>query len=289
MAQAEVPVDLLNPGQVFACLGIAETAEVLLGGVRGGFDWSHPRTCRFRIEALGEESPVVAILRFLRSAEVRALVPAGTATDLSKWSLSQVEEPLPDCYSVPMPASPATLPAILVANGVVLRIDHWGDGTRRDKVKFWAGSGGYPGAALLRDALALLPEDSTVLAPDPFAFPAVQSSSFRFDWRRDYVPLGIGFSLNAHTDITPQGHPLVEILAAIGLTHARPQRPVPRNKLLYRYGVLGRTKLPLPLLRAGVGCAPLPFPRRTFRMTLDWPGKEGQARCITDVIEETAR
>ena len=33
--------------------------------------------------------------------------------------------------------------------------------------------------------------------------------------------------------------------------------------------------------------ARLPFPRRTFRMTLEWPGQENQARCITDVVEET--
>ncbi len=29
MASATVPVDLLNPGQVFACLGIMEAAEIL--------------------------------------------------------------------------------------------------------------------------------------------------------------------------------------------------------------------------------------------------------------------
>ena len=34
MAQASIPVDLLNPGQVFACLGFLETANHLLDDVR---------------------------------------------------------------------------------------------------------------------------------------------------------------------------------------------------------------------------------------------------------------
>ena len=39
MADASIPVDLLNPGQVFACLGFLEAAHVLYGDVEGGFDW----------------------------------------------------------------------------------------------------------------------------------------------------------------------------------------------------------------------------------------------------------
>ena len=38
MAEASIPIDLTNPGQVFACLGFVESAEVLLGEARGGFD-----------------------------------------------------------------------------------------------------------------------------------------------------------------------------------------------------------------------------------------------------------
>jgi len=38
MAEASIPVDLFNPGQVFACLGFLETTDVLLGNAEGGFD-----------------------------------------------------------------------------------------------------------------------------------------------------------------------------------------------------------------------------------------------------------
>ena len=41
MATSTIPVDLRNPGQVFACLGLMETAEALgLGEVEGGFDYT---------------------------------------------------------------------------------------------------------------------------------------------------------------------------------------------------------------------------------------------------------
>jgi CRISPR-associated protein Csx14 len=122
---------------------------------------------------------------------------------------------------------------------------------------------------------------------DPFGLSAAQSSSFRFDWRRDYVPIDAGFSLNEHRTIQPVGFPLVEILAAYGLSHARPQR---RQKLRYHYGCLidpsGRW-LPLALLRAGLSGDPMPpFQLRRFRMELAHPGKDD--RCITHVYEETS-
>ena len=65
---------------------------------------------------------------------------------------------------------------------------------------------------------------------------------------------------------------------------ARPHRPDRRNKLLYRYGV-SSISLPPVFARAVLGTANLGFPMRVFRMKLDWPGQEGQARCITDAQE----
>jgi CRISPR-associated protein Csx14 len=86
------------------------------------------------------------------------------------------------------------------------------------------------------------------------------------------------------------GFPIVELMAAIGLTYARPKR-TERNKLEYRYSVLGTTDPetlydPI-LLRAALGGAELGLPHRDFVMQLGWPGQENQARCITNVIEET--
>lgn len=284
MATATIPVDLFNPGQVFACLGFAEAAEVLLGGVSIGFRGTGA-VVDFTLGARGPIGPFEVVLDFLAGATVTSEAPpAVEPLSTEKWDIptAQLEG---DAFPYPAPDSPATLPAVLSNGGRRLTVDHWGDATRRDNVKYWAGAGGYPGAGLLRDALELVRSFARASVADPFALRAPQSSSFRFDWRRDYVPLGVGFSLNNHQKLQPIGYPLVEILAAIGLSHARPRRKG-ASKLHYEYAVPMADELTLPLMRAALGCAALPLDLRTFHMTLDWPGQENQARCITQVTEE---
>lgn len=286
MAEHSIPVDLFNPGQVFACLGLLEAADILLGDAEGGFDWSDEADTRFHLRAAGEENPVAAVLQFLAQAEVKAVAPNGSTNGTKKWKIETIELKQGAPFPFPDPPSPATLPALLETNGRVIAIDYWGDATTRDNVKFWAGSAGYPGAGLARDALDLVRDRLTDAVEDPFSISALQSSSFRFDWRRDYIPLDAGFSPNDHGNVRMVGYPVVEILAAIGLAHARPHR---LKKLEYRYGVAGSESnelLPQPFLRAALGCARLPFPQRFFRMDLGWPGQENQARCILDVTEE---
>jgi len=290
VAEASIPVDLFNPGQVFACIGLAEAADVLLGGAEGCFDWSDRDAARFHLRASGDPHPVEHVLSFLSQATVTAEAPSGS-TNIVAWSRSWGNEPTElspgTPYPSPDPDSPATLLAVLSTNEGRLSIDHWAD-TIRDSVKFWAGAGGYPGAALARDALALVRDSAVDFARDPFALAVPQSSSFRLDWRRDYVPIDAGFSLNAHSGaVQTVGYPLVEILGAIGLTHARPLRL--KTKLEYRYGIVGTSLevvwLPLAFLRAGLGASAMPFEMRHFHMFLSWPGKEGQARSISKVTE----
>jgi CRISPR-associated protein Csb3 len=288
MAVAHIPVDLLNPGQVFACYGFLEAAHVLLGSARGHFDWEQESDVRFVMDARTNRNPFEVILEFLSNAKVYSVASVGSRHATEKWGVPTLlmEEDTP--LLAPDPRSPATLPALLKDDfGRQIMIGHWADMTLRDNVKFWAGAGGYPGAALTRDALNLVRQLPPTVSNDPFSFGAHQSSSFRFDWRRDYVAMSLGFSPNEHDEMTMLGYPLVELLAAIGLENARPMR---LRKLEYRYGVIGSSGdsglLSPAFLRPALGCASLPFPRRTFRMRLDWPGQENQARCITDVFEE---
>jgi len=287
MAEASIPVDLLNPGQVFACLGFLEAADILCGGAEGGFHWNPSANARFDLRVEGANNPFEAVLDFLTKATVSSLSSSSSENDTGKWQIETRRLSAGDPFPFPDPSSPATLPAELIVEGrPSIVIDHWGDDTERDNVKFWAGSGGYPGSAILRDALDLIRESAVGASSDPFSLCAPQSNSFRFDWRRDYIPMEIGFSLNDHADMTTVGFPLVEVLAAIGLTNARPQRI---SKLDYRYGVVSSSALLDPIvLRAALGCADLPFSQRRFRMRLGWPGQENQARCIVHVSEEIA-
>ena len=236
----------------------------------------------------GDENPVKATLQFLAKAKVKAVAPARSANRTEKWKVPTIVTEERDPFPFPDPTSPATLPAMLHARDKVIRLEYWGDATRRDNVKFWAGSGGYPGAALAVDAIDLVRNRINEAIDDPFALSVLQSSSFRFDWRRDYIPLDAGFSPNDHGNVHMVGYPLVEVLAAIGLSHARPRR---LRKLDYRYGVVAGngdddSLLPPIFLRAALGCADLPFSQRFFHMELGWPGQENQARCILDVTEE---
>ncbi len=290
MAEAQIPVDLRNPGQVFACLGLMEAAEILCGACEGGFDYRGGETSAlFRLRVEGAVDPIRSVVAFLAKSKPVAVAPKGIDLTTTKWGVETISG-LED-YPAPAPDTPASLAMALRADGYEIPIEHWLDGPHcgRDNAKFWAGAGGYPGAALARDALMPLSSlaESAIAkaAADPFAFSAPMSSSFRFDWRRDYVPLDAGFSLNEHSAMTPVGYPFVELLAAIGLQNARPQRPNPRDKLVYRYAV---ANLPLPTIfaRAVLGGAEPGFPIRIFRMRLDWPGQEGQARCIVDAREE---
>jgi CRISPR-associated protein Csb3 len=294
MAEAEIPVDLLNPGQVFACLGLMEAAEILCGPCEGGFLYSGSETmARFRWHVEGNADPAQREIEFLAKAKAIALAPKDVDFSLRPWKMQASDGG--ETYPAPAPDSPATLATVLTDGRHQIPIEHWLDGPHndRDNVKLWAGSGGRPGAALARDALEIivgLGENRLAdCAADPFAFAAPMSSSFRFDWRRDYVPLDAGFSLNEHkANMRTVGYPLVELLAAIGLQNARPERPEGGDKLAYRYGV-ANAMLPTIFARAVLGGAMLGFPIRTFRMRLDWPGQEGQARCIVDAREENAQ
>ena len=296
MAESTIPVDLLNPGQVFACLGILEMADVLLGDAAAVFDWNGDRATTFRVSAANVERPVERVIRFLEEARIVTRAPEGS-TNFDGWKTSWGEMPEvhdPGApFPFPDPSSPATLPVVLRDDaGNESTLEYWGDATRRDNVKFWAGAAGYPGAAIVRDAIKIVRGKMRQHANDPFALSGPQTSSFRFDWRRDYIPSQDGFSPNKHgKNIQMVGFPLVEVLAAIGMTHARPSR---KDKLEYRYGVLGYDDGSLlePIFhRAALGAETAPIPGRSFRrfvMNLDWPGQEDQARCITQVSEEEA-
>lgn len=297
MATASIPVDLLNPGQVFACLGFLEAADQLCGNARGGFDWSSRRETRFHLGADGDANPFSVVLEFLAGASISTVTPQGSGFDTISWGVPTDELPAGDSFPFALPNSFATLPAILKnkSRGGSLLIEHWGDSTRRDNVKFWAGAQGKPGAAFALDALTLVRDQLSSAHQDPFSLSSIQSGGLRFDWRKDYVPIHLGFSLNAHQGkIVSRSYPLVDLMAAIGLTNARPAK-AERTKLEYRYSVIGTYSHDAPesvyfdpiFLRAALGCASLPFPTRTFRIILATPGKDD--RCITGISEETAR
>lgn len=294
MATSSIPVDLRNPGQVFACLGLMEAAEILIGPATGGFVWKDQETlARFILTAPGGDDPVLSVLRFLTQAEAVALAPAGSGMKDSHKTKTIESKNLE--FPCPQP-SETSLPIILKFGDLCLPISHWVENLgsyrsingswrsmRRDSVKFWAGNNS--GANIANLGLSLLPKaDSDELmeaAYSPFSFTRPQTSSFRFAWQRDYTAQDVGFSPNDHSEIRMMGYPFLELLAAVGLQNARPCR---QNKLCYRYGVW-QQELPTIFARAMLGLGNPGFPIRTFTMYLVKSGQDD--RCIKDALEDT--
>jgi len=77
MNPASIPVDLRNPGQVFACLGLMEMTEVLNGPCMMRFNYSSNETlCRFELDT--SEDCIEKAVRFLARCKVVAIAPPRT-------------------------------------------------------------------------------------------------------------------------------------------------------------------------------------------------------------------
>jgi CRISPR-associated protein Csx14 len=105
--------------------------------------------------------------------------------------------------------------------------------------------------------------------------------SFNFDPRGAWTAIDAGYSPNTQK-YGIAASPVVEILAAIGLEHARPDQYETRK---VRYAVWGHP-LPPMLGRAAVAGADLKLPMRRFDFELDLSGKN---QVTTFAQEETQR
>jgi CRISPR-associated protein Csx14 len=286
-----IGVDLLNPGQVFACLGIAEILDVLCGPVEGGFVGAGDEV-EFVVDAEAASAlPIDIVVDFLRNATVTTEAPSGSALSTAGWGVATSVRG-DDVFPFREPDSLATLPAIVSApfQGELrsIRVESWGDDRThgRDNVKFWAGAQGKAGAAFLVDQLAGIRQAPRDLGRTFLNFGIPQPGSLRFDWRRDTISINSGFAINSHKDkIISVGYPFVEALALFGISHGRPR--MFDGKLHYRYGVMTTTESlwPLSMLRMGLGAPETNLPIRVFDMILDWPGQKDQARCIVEARE----
>ncbi|WP_169054441.1 type I-U CRISPR-associated protein Cas8c [Nitratireductor sp. XY-223] len=258
MAEASIPVDLTNPGQVFACLGFLEAADILLGNAEGGFEWSDEKDVRFVMRANGEENPFAIVLEFLAEAKVVAISPEG------------IEGPWPDGtrseLMFPAPAKSGgqlyTLPIRVANDNYCVPISHWLEGDSRVTFKLFAGQ--QVGATLARNMLAgdnkkresmgvrsIYSASKESIHYDPFTVVYPVGGRFGFDARGAWDALRIGTSLDIH-DVLLQLSPFVEILAAIGLENARPIK----HSTQVKYSAW-RIVMPLSLCRAALGTAHL--------------------------------
>lgn len=305
---ASVPVDLESPGQVVACMGFLEAAEVLLGGVEAHFDWSEAQAT-FVLRADGDKNPFEVVLEFLSKATISELTPIGYVEggaadgDDDAEQDAMPSEPEGDESDddpgavkrrVTTPAFPSgegernALPIQIVDDARRLSVSHWADGSSRDDFKLYSGnrSANRIATQMLQGVRAkpkrkqsiaeirnrglqqLWQEHRDALVETPFDVVTPMGGSFNFDPRGAWTAIDAGYSPNTQKDGIAAS-PVVEILAAIGLEHARPDQYETRK---VRYAVWGHP-LPPMLGRAALAGADLKLPMRRFEFELDLSGK----------------
>jgi CRISPR-associated protein Csx14 len=301
MAKASLPVDLFNPGQVFACMGFLEAADVLLGNAVGGFEWPTGGEPRFEIQADGAGNPFGAVLDLLTKGQLQRLAPEGYVEPSPSSSVKQPKKNAKkprkveqvngksrgvcvltiDAFPAPE-ADRLALPLRLNHNGRHIDLTHWCDGSSRNSFKLFAGQQRSDVIAQqMLDAIRRLRcEHNDRLLEDPFGLLApLGGSSFKFDPRKSWTGIDAGYSPDEQSHDV-QASPVVEVLAALGLEHARPDEFETRN---VRYGVWGVLLPPL-LARPALAGVPIGVLMRVFRFTLDLAGKN---KIVTFAQEET--
>jgi hypothetical protein len=302
---ASIPVNLFNPGQVLASLGFLEAAGALCSGAAGGFDWTNSANVRFILHADGDRNPFERVLEFLSNAELRRVAPSGfkdppqKKKKRKKGREGDEEEDIriddlihSDCFPAREP-DPMTLPVRLTYSDQWLGITHWADGSSRNDFKLYAGNrsaariaramlmgtwekphkGQKMGELKTKGINALWEEDPGALAEHPFDVLTPMGGSFNFDPRGAWTALDAGYSPN---DQKPKhciaASPVVEMLAAIGLEHARPLVDEDGKSRVMRYAAWGELLSPL-LARPALSGARFGVPLRTFRFELALSGK----------------
>ncbi|NOZ51632.1 MAG: type I-U CRISPR-associated protein Cas8c [Gammaproteobacteria bacterium] len=275
MAITHIPVDFTNPGQVLACLGLMEAAEVLCGAAEGRFDWS--ATPCFKLKAAGSENPLAEVLQFLATSEIKAVVPIDwDAEGKSEESLEK-----PNIFPA-NEVNKMSLPVILKTEEGNITLSHWCDGSSRDDFKLYSGNrtaegigtamlkgtATKKGKPLTEGVAQLWHNHGDALLADPFGVLCAMRGSYNFDPRGAWTSIDTGYSPNdLKHDV--MASPLVEILAAWGLENARPKAIEKRR---YCYGIWNHF-LPLQLARAAIGCCFQTTDQRTYRFRLDMSGK----------------
>jgi CRISPR-associated protein Csx14 len=299
MAQASISVDLFNPGQVFACLGFIEAADALLGDAEGGFDWTNEADPRFEMHADGDGNPFCAVIEFLSKAQLQRLAPKGYTDPppTEKQKKKKVDEraandgmngPTGDgsvCTVETFPAPEAdrmALPLRFERDGRRLDVTHWCDASSRNSFKLFAGQqrSAWIALQMISAVRRLWDKRRAELIRGPFNLTVpLGGSSFKFDARKAWTAIDAGYSPDEQKHAV-EASPVVEMLAAIGLEHARPDEFETRE---VRYGVW-KGLLPPVLARPALAGIRLGVPMRVFRFTLDLAGKN---KVVTFSREET--
>jgi len=299
MAEADIPVDPFNPGQVFACLGFLEAADILLGDAEGAFDWYDESDMRFRMLARGKDNPFEAVLTFLRdeTTAVEWLSPSeniserdGGFTVVQDYISASVEPKAPDL--------PARLSGKFGDKQCTVPFGFWADGSTRFHTTFKKSTNGASSYIRFQNALSAIRKLNSVdIATNPFEQSSLTGSLFRLDPRGSVDPIHSGFSPDklrkGGVSMRVVTYPICETLAIIGLEHSRPEaiQRRRRGEDAFRYYVWSGFEkmhpafLPVVLARAAI-TRDFPFFHTRKFLVKHEEVKKGGDRKMTAITEE---
>ena len=310
MAESAIPVDLFNPGQVFACLGFLEAADVLLGDAEGGFDWGSEGSVTFALFANGMCNPFETVLEFLVEAEPKRWGPVGYADPPPNKGNGDDEgdktvddgsadeaaiAPAPDLT----PSFPAKMGDRLAlpirfggGNQPVVELGHWSDGSSRDSFKLYSGN-----RSADRIAQAMLKGDrkkATLKQRTSGQLGGLKTKGVAQLWEADrsalieapfdvLTPMGGSFNFDprgAWTAIdagySPNKHKHAiqasPVVEFLAAWGLEHARPVEFGVRQVEYAVWGESVPPI-LARAALASCVTTIPLRRFRFELDLSGK----------------
>lgn len=312
MAEASVPVDLLNPGQVFACMGFMEAADILLGDAEGGFDWSDDSNTHFALRATGERNPFETVLEFLAEAEPNRWGPIGYTDPPPKKGEADGDEVVEGDDDMDEVASVSQAPSLDLSitfpakagdrmalpikfgggNRPVVELDHWADGSSRESFKLYAGnrSADAIARAMLKGVRAK-PSKKQRANGQPGD---LKAKGVRQLWEEaratlvkmpfdvltpmggsfNYDPRGAWTAIDAGYSPNKQKHTIEAspVVEFLAAWGLENTRPVEFGLRQVRYAAWG-VNLPLILARAALAGALPAVPSRQFRFELDLSGK----------------
>lgn len=322
MAEHSIPVDVFNPGQVFACLGFLEAADTLLGDVEGGFHWTDEANAKFVLRAAGERNPFEVVLEFLAEAEPKRWGPLGYADPPPKKSKKADEEDEDESDDSEDPEVESATPSLELSeafyaekgdrmslpirfgggNRPIVELGHWADGSSRESFKLYAGN-----RSADRIARAMLhgvrkkPTGKQKAKGEPGEFKTMGIAQL---WREDrealisapfdvLTPMGGSFNFDprgAWTAIdagySPNEHKHAiqasPVVEFLAAWGLEHARPVEFGVRQVRYAVW-RGNVSPPLARAALTGSLTMFPARRFRFELDLSGKN---KVVTFAQEE---
>lgn len=289
MAESKIPVDLFNPGQVFACLGFMELADVLLGNAEAGFDWSVAQQTQFCLSAKGDTAPIRAVLEFLKTSTLKPISPLrvdgpwpsdAIASETFSSPLSELLKSDKKGYSA------SNLPFLLKNEAHEIYVSSWLEGDGRKALKLFAGQ--QVAVQLMTNVLtgdAKRPGTKGVrqLCPsenDPFQAGPV-GGRFGYDSRGAWDAINVGSSLDEQGAVLLVS-PVVESLSVIGLEFARPEF---LSTYEIRYAVW-QGKLPPSLARVAFTQPDKFVPRPSYRYFRSHLGDDKQYKKCFPAQEE---